>query len=49
MGKKSEDEKNAYKSGRGVNGEVCVSGSAWEGSVTKRSSRKWSVMHSVCG
>jgi hypothetical protein len=28
MGKESEDEKNAYKSGRGVNGEVCVNGSA---------------------
>ncbi len=35
--------------GRGVNGEECVRGSAWEGSVTKRSSRKWSVMHSVHG
>jgi len=27
----------------------CMGGSAWEGSVTNRSSRKWSVMHSVHG
>ncbi len=32
-----------------MNGEECVSGSAWEGSVTKRSSRKWSLMHSLHG